>query len=160
MPLNHILIAVALLVSGCASITHVPVTDDSKADGFRYYRASPYLLIYHDQSNVAIAKLLYLPDQTTKMSAKPAEFWSSLDTSLKFSNGVLVEETDTADSTVVPKAIISALEKVLPAILSMAAPPPGAPPSPPAPRIYKIMLEPDGRVFLIGKPGDPIIKTN
>jgi hypothetical protein len=132
----------AAMCGACAGVRHLPVSDDTidaTAKGVRYYRESQYLLIYSRPNGTRDWKILHLPDPTKKMAAEPYNFWSKVTTNMKFTNGVLTEATDTADETVVPKAILDAAKTVISAI-PLFAKPETAPPKPKPPVIYKIVV--------------------
>jgi hypothetical protein len=98
--------------SGCAGLTVKPVgTNESKVHGFRYYEPSPYLLVYTDNRGGLTTRLLWLPDQTKKRSARPYAYLASNDVTLSFTNGVLTQAAVTVDETIVPKAVVEALEQ-------------------------------------------------
>jgi hypothetical protein len=149
---DHVKIATQLLLgacllSGCARVTHTPVAaeQDANATGVRYYRSSPYLLVYFNTNGEREWKILALPDVTLKMQAKPFNVWSKVDTDMTFANGVLTETTDAGDATVVPKAIVEAIEKVLPLLLAA----PANKTSVSEPVIYKVVIR-ENQVFLKG----------
>jgi hypothetical protein len=162
------------LCSGCASVSHSripykPIPDDPnlatvaikenetadrQADGIRYYEASPYLLVYSDGKGGIVWKIYYLPDQTRKMIAEPFNIVAKVTTNMQFSNGVLTESTVELDQTAVPKALISAAEKMVP--LAFADQPPH---QVPAPQLYKIILNGD-QVYFAGGSGNRNVNVN
>jgi hypothetical protein len=131
---------------GCAGVQHLPVRDmkaDDTAKGVRYYRESQYLLIYSRPDGMRDWTILHLPDPTKKMSAEPYNFWSKVTTNMKFENGVLTDSADTADATVVPKAILDAVKTVVSAAGLLAKPTTAPHPQPEPPVIYKIVVTND-----------------
>lgn len=148
------LIAVAIAgVAGCAGLTVRPVADD-EADkeqrGFRYYQASPYILVHTDNQGGLTTKLLYLPDPTKKMSAKPWNRLASNDTTLEFQNGVLTHASSDVDATTVPEVLIGALEKAAVAIAKAARTSEAQDETKAAPPyLYKVVIE-KGKVKLLG----------
>jgi len=144
---------------GCASVRHTQISDaeDAKADGIRYYQASPYLLVHSDGKGGISWRIIYLPDQTKKMMIKPFNFISKHETTLSFDNGVLSNSKDVLTSDTIPKAIFEALQKVAP-LLAMAradVPEQEVPP----PYLYKIVVTSSGEVQFYGGPGDVPIKV-
>lgn len=111
---SRIVILIGAYVSGCSglSVNRVPKALDQCTDGFRYYEPAPYVLVYSDGKTGLTAKVLYLPDLTRKMAAKPYNFMSSNTTKLNFSHGVLTDSDQKGDGTAVPKAIIEAAKTV------------------------------------------------
>src|ERR1051325_1610748 len=152
---------IALCLTGCAGIIHKPVNytpvletnpkpdleanskADEKADGVRYYQTSPYLLVYSDGKGGIGWKIYYLPDQTRKMTAKPYNFLSKVNGDMTFSNGMLTDSSADIDSAALPKGIISALEKLAPALMAAADFPKEKGHEIPAPRLYKITVKDD-----------------
>lgn len=147
------------LVVACAAVKHAPVSceEDPRATGIRYYRSAPYLLVHSDGKGGLRSEIIWLPDQTAKMSATPSSFLAKLESTLVFDKGVLTNSTDTADATALPKAILSALEKAVPAILAMRSAEDGKPKEKeclvPAPFLYRIVVEGD-KITLVGGDGD------
>lgn len=106
------------VLAGCAGIRVEP--DSAEAVGVRYYQASPYLLVTTDNAGGLTSQLVFLPNLGKKMSARPYAFCSKNDTTLEFDEGVLKSAVGEGDSTVVPKAVLSALEKVAGAAMAVA----------------------------------------
>jgi hypothetical protein len=140
-----ILLSIALF-AGCAGTTVKPAgtpDQDRTANGIRYYEAAPFLLVYTDGKGGAVSQLKFLPDVTTKRSIDPFAVLAQNETTLTFTNGVLSQSKTVVDETVVPKSIISALEKVATAAMSAAAADaPGGfrQADLPLPRLYKIVI--------------------
>ena len=115
---------IALLCTfGCSGVDVVPVPDsdsDAAARGFRYYQTCPYLLVYSDGSDQLQSRLLYLPDTTRKMSAKPYQFLAGNKSKWTFSNGVLTSARDESDSAVLPRAVVEAAKTVATSLLGAA----------------------------------------
>jgi hypothetical protein len=107
------------------------------------------LLVQPDGKGGGAWHITYLPDQSQVMVATPSNFISSLSTTMTFENGVLTGSEDTGDGTVLPKAVIGVIEKLLPFVLApnVVAAPPG---SVPQPAIYRIIVT-DRAVELRGK---------
>jgi hypothetical protein len=163
-------VAVIGLLTGCAGVTHsriaykeIPMDpvgeatakkineeNDRKAVGIRYYEASPYLLVYSDGKGGIVWKIYYLPDQTRKMTADPYNYIAKVTANMTFSHGVLSDSTTESDSTAVPKAIMAAVEKLLPLVLADTAP---ASRKVLPPSLYKIIVKGDG-ITLAGGPGN------
>jgi hypothetical protein len=164
-----------LVATGCAEVTHRPVPyhlypvagdsteakkandhEDSVLTGIRYYRSSPYLLVYTDGKGNLVWKIYNLPDQTKLMVATPHQFFSKITTNMTFVNGVLTTAHTETDSTAAVKAVIGAIEKVLPLTKVGDRP---AVETIPAPRLYKILVN-GSELQLIGGPGNPDIKVS
>jgi hypothetical protein len=149
----------AVLVAGCsANVTYTPVPDaeaDKTARGIRYYgQASPYLLVYTNSRGGLKWQIVFLPDQTTKMSASPAVIGGRSELTMYFQNGVLTSITETGDTTALVKALISAAQSALPLIAASMS---KENTTVPAPYLYKIVFE-NGKTSFYGQQGsEPII---
>lgn len=144
------------LLAGCAaSVTHQRENSDS--DGIRYYMNAPYLIVYSNGRGGLQWQIRYLPDQTKVMTAKPHVFGARLEMTMNFQNGVLATSSVSGDSAGVPKAVIAAVQNVLPLLAKAAA---GTPTTPgfPAPSLYKIVVNGDNVTF-IGAKGDVSIQV-
>jgi hypothetical protein len=175
------LAVVGLLVTGCTAGSHhraVKVTPypinadpgskefcaaraanaaaDKKVDGIRYYRRSPYLLVYSDGKGSVVWNILFLPDPTKKMAVDLEVLTSAYNTTLNFEDGTLKEITEDADATTVPKAVGAAVAQVLPALVKALfdeIDQPGGQPAKafPAPYLYKIVVAGNTVSFRGGK---------
>jgi hypothetical protein len=133
---------------------------DDRAAGIRYYETSPYLLVFSDGKGAIKWKIYYLPDQTLKRTIEASAFLASVNTAHTFSNGTLVSGKGTADSTAIPKAIITALQGILSSgigILKEQVHEDGN--VIPAPQLFKIVLK-DGMIELQGGPGDVPVRVS
>jgi len=162
-----------LSTTGCAGMTVTPVPDDpadEQALGFRYYEESPYILVYSDGGGGLVSDLVYLPDLTRKMSARPYQFLASNTTKLVFSNGVLTHSVSEPDSSVVPKAVVEAAKSVALALVKKDAldeataakdPSQGGPLEIPLPRLFKLVVEGKDTKLLsasvVGSDGQPAV---
>lgn len=134
------MLAVGLCVvflAGCESVTHAPQT--KQLDGIPYYESAPYLLVYSDGHGGLKWQIKYLPDQTRPMTVKPSAFLSHAEMNLTFQNGMLTTASTMGDSTGIPKAIISAVESILP-LIGAAALETEKKNGFPAPYLYKIVI--------------------
>ena len=134
-----------LLGTGCVGVKHQRLLTpeaDASADGIRYYRASPYLLIHPDNAGGGNWEIKYLPDQSKKMSAVPYAHFAKSDLTLEFVNGVLKSSIEEADATAVPNAIVDAIAKIVPTLMAPNALGLVAT-SPPEPEIFKIIVTSD-----------------
>lgn len=114
MVLNIFLASVVLALTGCAGLSTGspdPKQNDT-TDGFRYYETSPFLLITTDGKGGLESKVLYLPDTTKLRTIKPYSFAAKNQATLTFDKGTLVQAKAVVDETIVPTAIVGALEKV------------------------------------------------
>lgn len=138
---------------GCAgtNVSLVSAKDDVRAKGFRYYQASPYLLIQTDNKGGLVSRIVMLPDPNRLVSLQPYAYFATNSSSYEFSNGVLTSGTTDIDETVLPKAVISAIETVAGALLKALANSPETREAPP-PYLYKVVFGPDGTVLLRGGP--------
>jgi hypothetical protein len=154
------ILAAILMFQACAGITVVPVTqgqDTEDIDGFRYYQTAPFLFIHTDGKGGVTSEIVWLPDQTRKMSIHPYSILASNNTTLKFTNGMLTEASNTVDETVVPNAILTALATTA-NLLKFGVPvpaPSGTQGTIPTPYLYKISIDKEGNVILSG--GHPAI---
>ncbi len=183
-----LMVAASTLSGGCAAgvthrqIKHTPVPLDLPADdkavrearranaaadtgnGLRYYRSSPYVLVYTDTQGGIFWELHYLPDQTRKMAVDPFAFVAKLDSVLTFQDGMLSGVTQAGDATEAPKAILSAIQQAAPALAALAFDPtkPGEGWGEiPAPVLYKVVVR-GGRVKFLGASGGvrPVVFVN
>ena len=145
-------------LNACAWVTHRPISEaeDVNADGIRYYQASPYLFVHSDGRGGIVSEIIYLPDQTKKMVAKPFNLFAKVESTLEFNNGILKSSKDTLTADAVPKAIIEAVQKVAPLLAMARAEIPEE--EVPAPYLYKIVVTADAVQFY-GGPGDVPIKV-
>nr|WP_294501979.1 hypothetical protein [uncultured Rhodopila sp.] len=140
----------ALLVSGCAGLTVGPVKDDNQASGYRFYQPAPFLFVRSDGKGGLTSEIIYLPDTTQKMSARPFAVLASNNATLSFSNGMLTEASAVVDETVVPAAFLDALSKG--ASAAIAADLPQTPQATaPVPYLFKITVH-AGSIELKGGP--------
>jgi hypothetical protein len=105
----------AALLSGCAGFTTLNVESDAadgKARGFRYYESAPFLVVFFDGVGSFTTEVLFLPDTTRKRSIQPYSYAASNKATLGFAEGRLASAKAVVDETVLPSAVISALEKV------------------------------------------------
>lgn len=147
------------VLAGCAGIRVEP--DSDKAAGVRYYQSSPYLLVTTDNDGGLKTELLFLPNLKKKMSARPYSFLAKNDSALDFQNGILQTGESEGDATVVPKAVLSALEKVATvAIAAMNAPTEGGPKRVPGPILFRIDVNcGGGKSCLVGPEGEVAAAT-
>lgn len=130
----------------CASIEPTPVKNFENPKGIPYYDGSYYLLVYPDGLGNLKWTLQYLADPQKKREYRTSQFLSSVETELTFSNGVLNIGNTTTDSTVVPTAVIGAIEKVLTS--GIANDPLANVNKVPAPSIYKLVVTGNQIAFL------------
>ena len=92
-------VSLAPLISGCGGgVTHEPATD--VGTGIRYYEPSPYLLIYSNARGGLKWQVVYLPDQTKLMMAKPHVIGGRSEMTLYFHNGMLAGSTEVGDTRI------------------------------------------------------------
>ena len=131
-------------LAGCAGTSFRPVSakGDAKDTGIRYYESAPFLLVYSNGRGGITSEIKFLPDVTNKRSVDPFAVLAQNDTTLTFADGTLTQSKTVVDETGVPKAIVTALEKVASAAIA-AANAPGDEPTEadfPLPRLYKIVI--------------------
>lgn len=100
---------------GCAGMQYADVPDnkaDQSANGFRYYDTSPFLLVITDGKGGLTSSVQFLPDTTKLRTVHPYAYAAKNDVTLKFDNGKLAQAKSVVDETIVPKAVLSSLEKV------------------------------------------------
>ncbi|MDF5847895.1 hypothetical protein P4124_08635 [Pseudomonas aeruginosa] len=109
-------VAAAYFCSGCAGVTVHSLGSSSSADsqarGFRYWQTAPFLFVRSDGQGGLSGEIKWLPDTTQKMSARPFAIFSSNESKLDFTNGVLTSATIKANETEVVNASLTALSKV------------------------------------------------
>lgn len=153
--MKRLAVGLCLLMTGCAaSVTHELETTNST--GLRYYENAPYLLVYSDGKGGLVWQIFFMPDQSHVMVAKPHIVGGRTQVALKFQNGALTSATTVGDTTVVPKAIIAAVQSALPLIAKAAA---ESPPEQtfPAPSIYKIVVKGDAINFIGGRGDNDVL---
>lgn len=154
------IIAGAALLSSCAGTIVGRISNpayqvdgrfsDTKAQGIRYYESAPFLLVYSDGKGGLVSKLLFLPDLTQKRTVDPYALLASNNTTLTFTTGVLTQGKTVVDETIVPKAVVGALEKAAGvALKAFNVAGGGASGNLPPPLLFKIIL----------KNGSPIIRV-
>jgi hypothetical protein len=132
----------AAALSGCAGLTIKPVPNDAAdnaAEGFRYYRSAPFLLVYADNKGGLETKILYLPDTTKKMSVHPYSYLASNNATLVFDKGRLTQAKAEVDETVIPAAAVAALETVAKELVAAKLVLPTQPIKAPAPYLFRIV---------------------
>lgn len=144
-------ITLLFLLVGCAGVNYQ--NEKPNAKGIRYYRSTPYLLVYTDNDGGLKTELIYLPDTKHVMTAYPYSLLASNNSVFTFEGGVLRSGESEVDETVVPMAVLSALEKVATASISAFRKnnldKTGLVP---APRLYRIAWR-GGSAYLIGPDG-------
>lgn len=141
---------IAVCLAGCAGMQAGPIADaatDDRDEGFRYYETSPFLLLYTDGKGGLKSELLFLPDTTKLRSIKPYAWGASNKTTLTFDNGRLVKATSEIDETVIPKAVISGLEKIATSAVKAAN---GTNEGIPGPYLFRIIKDGQGEWSLAG----------
>jgi hypothetical protein len=134
-----LLLALPLLLGGCASIEPQPVRDFNQPEGIPYYEGSYYLLVWADGAGNLKWQLDYLADPNKKFEYRTRSFLSKVEAELTFSNGLLTKGNTTIDSTAVPKAVVGAVEKVLMAIANDPDRPLANSHAIPAPSLFKLV---------------------
>jgi len=156
MRTRSLLLLLYLAATACAGMTvkQVDPNNDAKYDGIRYYGSSLYLLVHTDNAGGLTADPVYLPDPAKLMSAHPYAYLSSNSGSMEFTNGVLTSSETEVDATVVPKAVLTALQAVAVAAVGAANTTTQEKNSPtvPLPTIFKIEVS-GGHAQLIGENG-------
>lgn len=156
-PLIQLLFFLALCSCSFVSYKKVDATDDS--EGFRYYHSSPYFLVYSNGKGGIVTQIIYIADPYKKVSARPRMFLSNMQTSMEFDKGVYKSSKNTYDASVVPSAILKAVQTIAPALLAALNDPVKDSRSIPAPYLYKIVIN-GTTVEFIGGQGDASIKVN
>jgi hypothetical protein len=149
MSFKHLAVAGTIALSGCAGLTtdSPSVAANATNDGFRYYDTSPFLLITNDAKGGLVSKILYLPDSTKLRTIKPYSFAAKNEATLTFDKGTLVQAKSVVDETIVPTAIVSALEKVATARIKAAN---GGQDGIPSPYLFRIYGDDAGNWKLNG----------
>jgi hypothetical protein len=151
--MRALMIALAIAAtSGCAELRHRPVADFNEPEGIPYYEGTHYLLVHSDGKGGINWKILFLPDRNKKRVADPTVVLASLNTTLTFTNGMLGQSKEVADTTGVPKAIIAAVEKAA-ALLAPLNADLEKPHQLPPPHLYRMTWTSD-RLQLVGGPAD------
>lgn len=148
-----IVVALVLGLVGCAGV-HVTPGDSGK--GIRYYRSAPYLLAYTDNNGGIKTELVYLPDTHQVFAAYPYSIFATANTTFDFEGGLLRTGEAEVDTGVIPRAVVSALEKIATASIAAALrePATGKPNVVPAPRLFRVVWD-GGTAYLVG-PNGPI----
>ena len=158
-----VLIIMLGVLMGCsAQVKHVPINSDKEdADdrGIRYYRSSPYLIVYSNGKGGIVTEIKYLPDPTKKMSAQPnSSFATGLKTTMNFDHGVLTSVKDELGGDIISPAILKAVETMGPALLKALNLAQDNVYTVPAPYIYKIVVTGE-EVKFVGGQGDTALKV-
>lgn len=129
--------------------TQEGLTLDEDATGLRYYEGAHFLIVYSDGKGGLKSEVKFLPDLTKKRSIDPYAYFAKNETTLVFTNGILTQSKSVVDETILPKAAITALEKVATASISAFNLADGKPATYlPLPKIYKIVIGPNGSLTL------------
>lgn len=129
--------------------TQEGLTLDKDATGLRYYEGAHFLIVYSDGKGGLKSEVKFLPDLTQKRSIDPYAYFAKNETTLVFTNGILTQSKSVVDETILPKAAITALEKVATAAISAFNLAEGKPATYlPMPRIYKIIVGSGGQLTL------------
>src|SRR5688572_8591116 len=134
----------AALLPGCAGFTTTNIAsaeDEAKARGFRYYESAPFLLVHLDAKGSPTTEVLYLPDTTRKRSIQPYAYGASNKATLTFAEGRLTQSKAVVDETVLPSAVLSALEKIALARMKILREEP--PKAAPSLHLFRIVKEGD-----------------
>jgi len=143
----------AVILTSCAGIDVGRVSDDNQKDvgGIRYYQSAPFLLVYSDGKGGINHEILFLPDLSKEMYARPYGWFAKSDVELKFKNGIIDSGTSTGDGTALPKAIIAALKSVELARLAAGDEIDGTGVATfPSPELYRIEVTESGSIELHG----------
>lgn len=159
--MRYALLCIILLLGACAGTQVRPIAatadgtnPDEEADGIRYYEPAPFLLVYSDGKGGLQSKIVILPDLTRKRSIDPFSYLAANNSMLTFQNGMLTQAKSVIDETVVPKAVVGALEKVATGLLAGTLNDAGATPTGqlPPPQLFRIVFTDTG-AKLVGGPG-------
>ena len=148
-------------LTACAGLNVTPVFDDTSANGIRYYEPATFLLVYSDAAGSVKTEIITLPDTTRKMVAKPHTVLAKNKQVLSFSNGMLTQSDQEADSTAIPSAVISAIKIAAQAGISKGlfnAPTAGESSrlTLSAPKLYKVVVRGDTVILQGSSSGDTI----
>jgi hypothetical protein len=150
-------VGLCLTLGACAGVNYQAIMsepDDQKARGLRYYDSSPYLLVQTDNQGGITSEFMYLPDKTKKRHAHPYTFLSSNTTTLEFQKGILTNNTSETDSSIVPAAVVKALEQVATSAVKMFDQTTPTPKKQYAPDVYLFkIVKVDGKWGLAGAAG-------
>jgi hypothetical protein len=156
------------MLGGCAATTvrpiayhppNAPALPKAEADvnGIRYYEGAHFLIVYTDGKGGLKSEVKFLPDLTQKRAVNPYAYLSKNETTLVFSNGMLVGTKSVIDEAVIPKAVISAATKIALAEIAAANLAEGKQTTYlPQPRIYKFQIDETGKLTLL--PGETVGK--
>jgi len=160
-------LACVLILSGCAGVNVTPVSNEEQdlaADGFRYYETATFLIVYADGKGGITSELKQVCDTTRKRAIDPYGVMAKNDLTLSFDHGCLKGEKTDIDETVVPKALVSAVQAAVVAaapLLDKAQAEGTTGPrvaNIPAPLIYRLTVE-NGYVVLRGGTSNPDIRV-
>lgn len=105
-----------MLLTSCASIEPVPVSNFDSPKGIPYYGGEYYLIIFPDGKGNLAWNLEYTFDPTQKMEFRTSNFLSNSTATLSFTNGMLTSAVTTADSSAIVTSIIGAVSSVADAL--------------------------------------------
>lgn len=164
--INGVVLIFTLLVSGCAGFKAGPVlddTNDSEADGIRYYETAPFLLVYSDGKGNLTSQIIMMPDTSKKMVIDLHAIAAKNESTLTFQDGMLTSSKFVVDSTVVPAKLIDTIQTLGTAAISSAfnAPQSGSTRQVPSPYLFKIVIDPEGTKLVggaaLGLDGKPLV---
>ena len=148
--------AFLLVIVGCAGVEFTTISNsegEAKNRGLRYRDSAPYLIVFSDSDGGLHSELAYLPDMSTKMSARPYTFLATSKTALNFSP-YFTGMTTKADATEVPKAVVKGLGEMarafIPASGEKREATRGGVVKIPAPYIFKIVPQENGCLAFVG----------
>ncbi len=147
--------AAFLFLAGCAGVSVKDVSTvraDNKADGFRYYEKSAFLIITPDGKGGLETKVEFICDTSRKRAADPYAILANNKSTLSFDKGCLTGTETTIDETPLPKAVVEAVKTVAGAALNAFLDNAETPPEEkafPGPAIYRLSIE-NGAVVLRG----------
>ena len=161
--LCHIMLLLCLC--SCAGVTFRKIGNDTSRDardrGIRYYPPAPYLLVHTNNDDGLTSRVIFLPDTSRKMSARPYAVMAKNTTKLTFDESMhyLKGMSVDAGADEVPKAFVAALQTVAASAIKAGVgmnKVDSSRASVPAPSLFKIIVK-DQEIQLIGGQGSPSI---
>ncbi len=99
--------AVALLGTGCASVTIEKVTGGQPQAGLHFYRPEPFLLVTDDNKQLS-TRVIYLPNRSEEYAVRTHAYFAKQEFNVKLQDGWnLVDFGHTSDTT--PGATLEAI---------------------------------------------------
>ena len=143
-----LMLALAVLASGCAGTTAVPVSrTDTRTQGIRYYEVKPLLVLRTSDKGVASWDVIFVPNYNRGYALQFAAFLAKNDVEAEFSDGGALKKIGSKlDSTAAIDLIKLAAQVATGSPLKSMSPSPGRSAGPQPPAIYEFVFDDEGNL--------------